>query len=125
GLRAYGQADPLVAYKKEAFEMYDQLRANIERDVVGMIYHVGILREPPPPPPAVRNVHENREPDAEAPPSPTRNGAPAGGGAPRAKAAPRANGAGRVPDPVGARKLGRNDPCYCGSGRKYKKCHGA
>jgi preprotein translocase subunit SecA len=119
GLRAYGQSDPLVAYKKEAFAMYDQLRANIECDTVNMIYHVGILREPPPPP-VVRNVQENRPPDAES--------AAHVAVAARAGAAPSRNG-GRTagaPVAVGAgRKVGRNEPCPCGSGRKYKKCHGA
>jgi preprotein translocase subunit SecA len=116
GLRAYGQADPLVAYKKEAFAMYDALRANIERDTVNMIYHVGIMHEPPPPP-AVRNVQENRPPDAEA--------AARANGAPRSALAAARNG-GRTPVAVGAgRKVGRNEPCPCGSGRKYKKCHGA
>ncbi|MFN8532788.1 MAG: preprotein translocase subunit SecA [Dehalococcoidia bacterium] len=118
GLRAYGQSDPLVAYKKEAFSMYDTLRASIERDTVGMIYHVGFMQEPPPPP-AVRNVHENRTPDAEP------NGRPNGTAA-RAAASARSGARTATPVAAGAgRKVGRNDPCPCGSGRKYKKCHGA
>ncbi|MCS6803157.1 MAG: preprotein translocase subunit SecA [Chloroflexota bacterium] len=118
GLRAYGQADPLVAYKKEAFALYDELRANIERDTVNMIYHVGILQTPPPPP-AVRNIQENRPPDAES--------AARARAASRAVAPPARNGArAAAPVAVGAgRKVGRNEPCPCGSGRKYKKCHGA
>ncbi|GIW06113.1 MAG: hypothetical protein KatS3mg060_0918 [Dehalococcoidia bacterium] len=80
--------------------MYDVLRANIERDTVNMIYHVGIMHEPPPPP-VVRNVHENRQPDAE----------PAGraNGAPRA-AAPIRNGArtATAPVAVGSKPQGRS-----------------
>jgi preprotein translocase subunit SecA len=117
GLRAYGQADPLVAYKKEAFALYDQLRANIERDTVHWIYHVNILREPPPAP-AIRNIRSNREPDAESVARPNgraRVPLPAATGG-RGAAAPAA---------VATRKVGRNEPCPCGSGRKYKKCHGA
>jgi preprotein translocase subunit SecA len=115
GLRAYGQSDPLVAYKKEAFALYDVLSANIERDVAHMIYHVGIAHEPPPPP-VVRNIHENREPDAEPA---SRNGR---GGAAVATRPARATATAAV---GGGRKVGPNELCPCGSGKKYKKCHGA
>ncbi|MER3514406.1 MAG: hypothetical protein C4310_08460, partial [Chloroflexota bacterium] len=51
GLRAYGQQNPLVAFKKEAFEMYEALRASIQRDIVALIYHVSPAPAPPAPGP--------------------------------------------------------------------------
>jgi preprotein translocase subunit SecA len=92
GYRAYGQTDPLVAYKREAHDMWDNLMANIENDIVRTIYHVGIVREAPR---QARGARANR------------------------------GGEGGARQPVkAAKKIGRNDPCPCGSGKKYKKCHG-
>ena len=108
GLRAYGQGDPLVHYKKEAHDMYGQLMENIRGYVARAVYHVSVVTEPTPastaaaPIPATvgagaraRNVRTNRDEPAPS----------------RARTA-------------GATKVGRNEPCPCGSGRKYKKCHG-
>jgi preprotein translocase subunit SecA len=92
GLRAYGQRDPLVEYRSEAYNMFQGLLSAIRHDVTHSIYHVSIQREPPKPPP--KPLQTNRE---EAP--------------------------AREPARVG-QKVGRNDPCPCGSGKKYKKCHG-
>jgi len=91
GLRAYGQQDPLQAFKKEAHEMYAELLASIQHAVVGDIYRVSLVREPQPRP--MREVRTNVE-------------------------------AQRAPQPVRAAgaKVGRNDPCPCGSGKKYKHC---
>jgi preprotein translocase subunit SecA len=91
GLRAYGQQDPLVAFKKEAHEMYEDLLAAIQRTIVGDIYRVTLVREPQPRP--MREMRTNIE--AQRAPQPVRK---AGG------------------------KVGRNDPCPCGSGKKYKHC---
>jgi preprotein translocase subunit SecA len=106
GLRAYGQQDPLVAFQKDAYEMYGQLRAAIQEEVVRKIYHPTIIREAPQP----RNV-QAIHPDA------------AGAGQPTAQAS--TPGATRqAPEPVRVQKLpGRNDLCWCGSGKKYKHCH--
>ncbi len=93
GLRAYGQRDPLVEYKSEAYNMFQGLLAAIRHDVSHAIYHVSLQREPPKAP--VRAVQTNRE-EVEAPRDPAR----------------------------ATRKIGRNDPCPCGSGKKYKRCHG-
>jgi preprotein translocase subunit SecA len=110
GLQAYGQQDPLVAYKREARDMWDQLLANIRRTISHAIYHVSIQQSggsqsggaaaPSRPTanggaPGMQNLRENRSDQAAVP-------------------APRQNG----------RKIGRNDPCFCGSGKKYKRCHG-
>jgi preprotein translocase subunit SecA len=91
GLRAYGQQDPLVAFKKEAHEMYADLLAAIQRAIVGDIYRVSLVREPQPRP--MREMRTNVE-------------------AQRAAQPVRTTGA----------KVGRNDPCPCGSGKKYKHC---
>jgi preprotein translocase subunit SecA len=117
GLRAYGQRDPLVEYKNEAFEMFNELRERIQGSIVAGIFRVQVQRNAPPapPPPIVRQVLESGpgDPDGAAA---GRNGAPK----PR-KGAP--IGAGAV-GPGAAAKIGRNDPCWCGSGKKYKRCHG-
>ncbi len=104
GLRAVGQQDPLVAYKKEAFEMYNQLRATLKEEVVRTIYHTpNVRREEAPRPKNIRAIH------------------------PSAMAAGRAETPGatkQAPMPVRVQKtLGRNDLCHCGSGKKYKHCH--
>ncbi|HLG50133.1 MAG TPA: preprotein translocase subunit SecA [Chloroflexota bacterium] len=93
GLRAYGQRDPLVEYKAEAYRMFQSLLAAIRHDVVHSIYHVSLQREQQRP--AQRRFQTNRQ-ESEEPREPVRVG----------------------------RKIGRNDPCPCGSGKKYKKCHG-
>jgi preprotein translocase subunit SecA len=118
GLRAYGQRDPLVEYKNEAFEMFNELRERIQSSIVARIFRVMVQRNAPVPPPSpmVRNVMESGpgEPDGAAA---GRNGAPPK----RRAAAPVGSGAGAQ---AAAGKIGRNDPCYCGSGKKYKRCHG-
>jgi preprotein translocase subunit SecA len=120
GLRAYGQRDPLVEYKNEAFEMFNELRERIEGNIVSAIYRVQIQRNAPPPPapPLVRNLTESGPAELD--------GANGAGGRPKAqqrRSAPvpagAAGGAGGQPN-----KIGRNDPCWCGSGKKYKRCHG-
>ena len=99
GLRAFGQKDPLIEYKNEAFQAFQELLNDIQFEIASMMYRVQITKEPPRPP-AIANP----------PASPPRPASPNGGGA-------------KAPVPAGT-KLGRNDPCWCGSGKKYKKCHG-
>jgi preprotein translocase subunit SecA len=108
GLRAYGQQDPLVAFQKDAYEMYGQLRAAVQEEVVHKIYHhpptALMIREAPHP----RNI-QAIHPDAAA-------ASQAQAGTPGATK--------QAPAPVRVQKLpGRNDLCYCGSGKKYKHCH--
>src|SRR5215471_19330273 len=114
GLRAYGQRDPLIEYKVEAARMFDELQANIRADVVNAIYHLQMRQQAPPPPPPTQAAF-----------APGKGGEQANGsnGATRRAARPAGN-----PGPgarVVAGKVGRNDPCPCGSGKKYKRCHGA
>ena len=124
GLRAYGQRDPLVEYKNEAFEMFNELRERIEMSIVSAIYRVNVQRnEPPPPaPPLVRQITESGPAELDG-----ANGA-GRAAAQQRRAAP--VGAAAAPAGVNAaagapqHKIGRNDPCWCGSGKKYKRCHG-
>jgi preprotein translocase subunit SecA len=115
GLRAYGQRDPLVEYKNEAFEMFNELRDRIQASVVGTIFHVHPMPQNAPPPQPVRRVTESGpgEPDGSGP-----NGAPR-----QARLAAAVGAASPVAGGATA-KIGRNDPCWCGSGKKYKRCHG-
>ena len=103
GLHAYGQRDPLVEYKNEAFKMFGELTANIQADIVSRMFHVQFVREEPAP--QARPGLDGRRPNGHG---------PRGRGGP---AEPVSAGA-------SAGKIGRNDPCWCGSGRKYKRCHG-
>ena len=99
GLRGYGQQDPLVAYKREGHEMFQQMIERIKEETVRMLYHIQIQRED--------QVQEMRREQEE---QPMYYGPPEGAPKPQAV---RKDG-----------KVGRNDPCPCGSGKKYKKCHG-
>ena len=100
GLRAFGQQDPLVAYKREAHEMYGMLVHEIQRLVVSQIYHVEMVQKPAPQPKNLQARHDSMQPQTL-------------GGGTNGKATP-----------VRAAKTpGRNDPCWCGSGKKYKHCH--
>jgi preprotein translocase subunit SecA len=106
GLQAYAQIDPLVAYKREAFDMFDQLQRNIQNTLSHTIFNVQLQQAPPAPPPMIADPAKIRTNINEADGTP----APAGGVPVAAAAA--------------MRKVGRNDPCPCGSGKKYKRCHG-
>ena len=118
GLRAYGQRDPLVEYKNEAFEMFNELRERIEASIVTGIFRVTVQRNapPPPPPPLVRHVLESGPGDPDGAAGAGRNGGPKTRQSAAVSAGPAGAGA--------AGKIGRNDPCWCGSGKKYKRCHG-
>ncbi|MGM9594577.1 MAG: preprotein translocase subunit SecA, partial [Candidatus Onthomonas sp.] len=98
-LQAYGQQDPVVAFKREGFEMFEQMNRDIQRETIRRIY---IAR--------VRTDKVERKAVAKV------TGESAGGENPKEK--PR-----RIPVRKG-KKIGPNDPCPCGSGKKYKKCCG-
>jgi preprotein translocase subunit SecA len=127
GLRAYGQRDPLVEYKNEAFEMFNELRERIQASIVARIFRVQVQRNVPPPPPSplVRQVMESGPGEVDGANGAGRNGAP------KKRAAAMPGAAGQLQGAAGAQggasaqgKIGRNDPCWCGSGKKYKRCHG-
>ena len=144
GLRGYGQKDPLVEFKKEAFILFEDMMARIDNETVRYLYNVQVQME--------GNAPPQGAPQPQAPPT-ARAPRPL---AAAASAAARVNDDGAAPLPAFARemerkqqrqekemrfqagatqseapkpvragaKVGRNDPCPCGSGKKYKKCHG-
>jgi preprotein translocase subunit SecA len=115
GLRGYGQRDPLTEYKKEAFDLFQDMVERVKGAVVERLFKVQVVRDAPMDLPAVTAWVDARETRGELPTQP--------GAAPMAappRPAPRPAAAPRTPT---GEKLGRNDPCYCGSGKKYKKCH--
>jgi preprotein translocase subunit SecA len=115
GLRGYGQRDPLTEYKKEAFDLFQDMVERVKAAVVERLFKVQVVRDAPMDLPAVTAWVDTRESRGELPAQPGAAPLPAAPRpAPKPAAAPRT--------PSGA-KLGRNDPCYCGSGKKYKKCH--
>jgi preprotein translocase subunit SecA len=141
GLRGYGQRDPLVEYKKESFTLFQGMKGRIDEEMVRYLWRLRPVitsgdgdeaapvapvapRRPPAPKPSQLTFS-----DAKQNPAPP----------PSAAFSAMGNGAGDAPRParVGGDdaavkqvrrdepKVGRNDPCPCGSGKKYKKCHGA
>jgi preprotein translocase subunit SecA len=142
GLRGYGQHDPLVEYKRESFDMFEEMMKKFQEETVRYLYLMQVLERPPE---GVAGGPEGQAPDAGVPVL-----RPGGGnGRPPRQIATsvdeleeafqrkkrreleqaRMAGGGEqktVQQVVrGAEKVGRNDPCPCGSGKKYKKCHGA
>ena len=103
GLRGYGQKDPLVEFKKEAFTLFEDMMERIDTETVRYLF----LIQPAKPEDEANEIERRQRrqqqnlqfqagPAQAEPPKPVRTGA----------------------------KVGRNDPCPCGSGKKYKKCHG-
>ncbi|MBI1886638.1 MAG: preprotein translocase subunit SecA [Chloroflexi bacterium] len=118
GLYGYGGQDPLVVYKREAHDMWEQLRTHIHQSIARRIYHLTLTPQVAPQPAPPRDVRESgpeTEPEAARPALTARQARAAAAGRPVAVG---------VRAPAAARKVGRNDPCPCGSGRKYKKCCG-
>jgi preprotein translocase subunit SecA len=111
GLRGYGQRDPLTEYKKEAFDLFQDMVERVKAAVIERLFKVQVVRDAPMELPAMTAWARTHETRGEVP-----GERPAGAPAPPAtpRSAPRS--------PTGE-KIGRNDPCYCGSGKKYKKCH--
>jgi preprotein translocase subunit SecA len=123
GLRAYGQRDPLNEYKTEAFAMFNALLDELKERVTMMLCRVELApqQSPPPPPPPPRTVETHADPAmalAGAEPAFEM----AGGGA--ITAMPMRAGAVDPNDPQTWRNSARNAPCPCGSGKKFKHCHG-
>jgi preprotein translocase subunit SecA len=148
GLRGYGQHDPLVEYKKESFEMFEAMMQRFQEDTARYLYLMQIIERPPDAgpggPPGSERAGQGPEPGV-----PSQQGTGGNGHRPPRLVATSADdleeafmrrkrreleqarmaGAGDV-QPVqqvvrGQEKVGRNDPCPCGSGKKFKKCHGA
>jgi preprotein translocase subunit SecA len=109
GLRGYGQRDPLVEYKKESYRMFSELLELIDKQVVYNIFKVGVVRTP------TKSLLERQGVSVSAPEK---------GGANAATPTRFAGAPARREPGGGGGKVGRNDPCPCGSGKKYKKCCG-
>jgi preprotein translocase subunit SecA len=124
GLRAYGQRDPLIEYKKEAYELFETLLREVREDFVQRLFRVQlapeaaneVIRRAPRAPQRMQLQH------AEAPTF--------GSGAevleddaPEPRRGPSSAAAPPAPARAAHLRAGRNDPCPCGSGKKYKKCH--
>ena len=123
GFRGYAQRDPLQEYKSEAFELFQTLLVNLRETVTAQLMRVEIVREavdtPPPALPAMQAIHDG------APIADDEVGGPEmvyG----MALAREAGDDADRDPEnPESWGKVGRNEPCPCGSGKKFKHCHGA
>ncbi len=144
-LRGFAQIEPLVAYKNEAFELFGELMNSVWADFARLIFHVevtvqdenGLQQQPPPqrrrPSPAASSAtgggRVSYSGGGPSQPSAIAMAAAAGGAGAQEMAAAGAE----MPtvEPVQQRRvddadqIGRNDPCWCGSGKKYKKCHGS
>ena len=120
GLQAYGQRNPLVMYRQESHGMFQELMDRLRNGIVRTVLHLDMTAQPARRVTAANGIAPNgvvaaRGAVAESP-----------------MASQQRDAAGQAPDAQTARgpvrratpKLGRNDPCFCGSGLKYKKCHG-
>jgi preprotein translocase subunit SecA len=133
GLRAMGQRDPLVEYKTEAYEMFKALVAEINIDFLRTIMHIQVVREPVQETPLAGSVSYSAPSEQTIFAGAMQQAAaqvegPAQEAIARASAAAGGSAASRTvvkdkEDPFA--NAGRNDPCPCGSGKKYKHCHGA
>ena len=106
-LRSYGQKDPLVEYKREAFNLYEQMKEAIKRSIVERIFSVRLYTQE-----EIEQIKKQQQAELDAQLEMHRRAQAANE---QAKAAPQRSQV----------KVGRNDACPCGSGKKYKHCHGA
>lgn len=127
GLRGYAQKDPLLEYKKEGYNYFQMMYSQISFDVVRKLFEVQVEREEEVERMAPREQQQMTFSHGGEPAAPAQSARRAGAIA--AAAASGVVNAGAAPRPAssgdGGAKIGRNDPCPCGSGKKYKKCHGA
>ncbi len=121
GLRGYAQKDPIVEYKREGFTLFEQMMNQLAEDVLIKVFHVQIQMQSEGEAPA----------QAAAPLRLERRPQNIVLGRGLLQNNPQAQGPGAAPKPAASSssqrnvpKVGRNDPCYCGSGKKFKKCHG-
>jgi len=111
GLVGYGQKDPLVEYKKQSFDMFQEMLDRIDTSTIRSLFNLHIVSEEPP-----ETLRQRRGPRRPTPltfTGPNQGAAPAGEEAAKTRTVVRDQP-----------KVGRNEPCPCGSGKKYKKCHG-
>jgi preprotein translocase subunit SecA len=137
GLRGYGQHDPLVEYKRESFDMFEDMMQRSQQDAVRYLFHMQIMEAPAVQAAAVVDESNGDQPQQTLPPPPRRRASTSMDDLEaqfqrrKKRELEQARMAGSngntAPQQVvrGQAKVGRNDPCPCGSGKKYKKCHGA
>jgi preprotein translocase subunit SecA len=151
GLRGYAQQDPLVAYKKESFEMFESMMMRFQEDTARHLFRMQILapdgtpiespehlarlqaqsRAPqaPPPPSMPQPAETHWQPEQSRAPSTTIDALEREFERKKHReleAARMAGGSAATPTQQrSGQQIGRNEPCFCGSGKKYKKCHGA
>jgi preprotein translocase subunit SecA len=132
GLRGYGQRDPLVEYKRESFTLFQAMKDRIDEDMIRYLWRLRPTVAEGSPQPAVRQPPRRQAPMSFSAGSSSTAAAPqraaAGGTATATAPRPARTGGDDAPVKTVRRdepKIGRNDPCWCGSGKKYKKCHGA
>ncbi|PIQ85133.1 MAG: preprotein translocase subunit SecA [Candidatus Omnitrophica bacterium CG11_big_fil_rev_8_21_14_0_20_45_26] len=126
-LRAYAQSNPLVEYKREAFALFDEMVRNIRQDTIGYLFRIQSVKQ--------EKVHTAMDTAQQKLLHPESSGFAAGPAPPLPQPSAqqpsllRPSLGGQVPIQKTGQttqpKVGRNDPCPCGSGKKYKKCHGA
>jgi preprotein translocase subunit SecA len=113
-LRGYGQQDPLVAYKREAHDYFEQMQARVATGVAQTILRV-----------SVRTAEQAEQEEQKLGAAPQTTSTSGNGTTAASRTDLHTNrDAGVLTTSGGKVKLGRNDPCYCGSGKKFKKCHG-
>ena len=131
GLRAYGQKDPLNEYKREAFNLFSDLLTALRESTVNVLATVQLRMDAPPPPPLPQQMQEVYEDpaqaalmagDADFDPADPDGGRDGGGVATLAR--PHVNPRVDPNDPATWGKVARNAACPCGSGKKFKHCHG-
>ncbi len=131
GLRGYGQRNPLIEYKKESFGLFEEMWDRIEREMVRLLFVLKAVRATPAPRPPPALPRSASRPlvfsgGASQAGAGLAAAAPGGGGLQAPAPGPAAAFGGRLVEvKSGQKKVGRNDPCPCGSGKKYKKCHAA
>jgi preprotein translocase subunit SecA len=140
GFRGWGQKDPLIEYKKEAYDMFVDLMRDLQASVARLVFRVRPAPAQPRPAPVIATAMPDPfgpVPGADTSTGPARRPAADTGAAvgvnplaqvaqprPQEMVTNRPPEAGRPQPAAVAQEVGRNDPCPCGSGKKYKKCHG-
>jgi preprotein translocase subunit SecA len=113
-----GQKDPLIEFQKEGFRLFEAMMTRIRDTALEYVFHVSLKAITDDKPRATPMMTVKEEAPSliapAAPPAPVTNGV---------LQVPRGNNVPKSP-PIAVEKIGRNDPCPCGSGKKYKKCHG-
>jgi preprotein translocase subunit SecA len=122
GLRGYAQRDPLVEYKAEGFQLFEEMTRHLREAVTGQMMRVEVMAEPPPEPALPQMAAHHLDPT-------TGEDELALADAAFAAFSDEAGAAGPAPDrdpqnPASWGRVGRNEACPCGSGKKYKHCHG-